>query len=79
MEHPRWTDQRPRASSTCLSADPGPGPSFRGEHMCRLSGVGALLDCVPRVCGGGGGGCAGGGAAGGCARAVLVWGGVSGG
>jgi len=26
----------------------------------RLSGVGALWDCVPRVCGGGGG-CAGGG------------------
>ena len=43
----------------CLSADPGPGSTFGGDSIGRLSGVGALLDCVPRVCGGGGG-CAGG-------------------
>ena len=48
-----------------------------GVSIGRLSGVGALWDCVPRVCGGGGG-CAGGGVPlGGCARAVLMWGGVS--
>jgi len=40
-------------ASTCLSADPGPGPSF--VSIGRVSGVGALLDCVPRGCGGGGG------------------------
>jgi len=42
---------------------PGPGPSNLGPpvRVCigRLSGVGALWDCAPRVCGGGGG-CAGG-------------------
>jgi len=47
-------------ASTCLRADPGPGPSFGGDSIGRLSGVGALWDCVLRVCGGGGG-CAGGG------------------
>jgi len=48
-----------------------------GSSIGRLSGVGALWDCVPRVCGGGGG-CAGGGVPlGGSARAVLVWRGVS--
>jgi len=36
-----------------------------------LSAVGALWDCVPRVCGGGGG-CAGGGVPL-CVRTVLVW------
>jgi len=36
-----------------------------------LSGVGALWDCVPRVCGGGGG-CAGGGVPSG-AVPVLSW------
>jgi len=40
----------------------------------RLSGVGALWDCVPRVCGGGGG-CAGGGVPLG-AVPVLSWCGV---
>jgi len=42
-----------------------------------LSGVGALWDCVPRVCGGGGGFAGGGVPLGGGARAVLVGGGVS--
>jgi len=37
----------------------GLGP-LSGVSIGRLSGVGALWDCVPRVCGGGGG-CAGGG------------------
>jgi len=36
----------------CLSADPGPGPSFGVSIGC-LSGLGALWDCVPHVCGGG--------------------------
>jgi len=53
----------------------GLGP-LSGVSIGRLSGIDTLWDCVPRVCGGGGGRrrCA----AGGCARAVLVWGGVSG-
>ena len=38
---------------------PGLGPPS-GVSIGRLSGVGALWECVPRVCGGGGG-CAGGG------------------
>jgi len=49
------------------SCDPGPGiPAtlglgpYSGVSIGRLSGVGALWDCVPRVCGGEGG-CAGGG------------------
>jgi len=42
-----------------------------------LSGVGVLWDYDPRDYGCGGG-CAGGGVLlGGCARAILVWGGVS--
>jgi len=53
-----WTDQRPRA---CLSADSGPGPSPSGVSIGRLSGVGALWDCVSRRVCGGGGGCDGGG------------------
>jgi len=52
------------------------GP-LSGVSIGRLSEVGALWDCVPRVYGSGGQlrrrRCA----AGGCARAVLVWGGVS--
>ena len=52
----------------------GLGP-LSGVSIDRLYGVGALWDCVPRVCGGGGGRRR--YAAGGCARAVLVWGGVS--
>ena len=59
-----------RPASTCLSTDPRPGPSFAGEHR-PLTGVGALWDCVPRVCGGGGG-CAGGGVPLG-AVPVLSW------
>jgi len=45
--------------------------------MGRLSGVDALWDCVPLVCGGDGRSCAGGRlcADRGCARAVLVRGG----
>ena len=39
--------------------------------ICRLSGVGALWECVPRVCSGGGG-CAGGGVPLG-AVPVLSW------
>ena len=46
-------------ASTCLSADPGLGPPS-GVSIGRLSGVGALWDCVSLVCGGGGG-CAGSG------------------
>jgi len=42
-----------------LSADLGLGPPS-GVSIGRLSGVGTLLDCVPRVCGDEGG-CAGGG------------------
>ena len=50
-----WMDQRPRASALTLGLGP---PS--GVSIGRLSGVGALWNCVSRVCGGGGG-CAGGG------------------
>ena len=50
--------------------EPGPGPSF-GVSIDRLSGVGALWDYVPHVCGGGGG-CAGGGVPPG-AVPVLSW------
>jgi len=59
-----------------LSADPGPGPSFGGEHRPFEWGWRAVGLCSPclrwwgrlcrRRC-----------AAGGYARAVLVWGGVS--
>jgi len=63
--HPRQPSAKVKSKdgpeSTCLSVDPGPGPSFGSEHIGRLRGVGALWDCVPRVCGAGGGGCAGGG------------------
>jgi len=48
----------------------GLGPPS-GVSIGRLSGVGALWDCVPRVCGGGGG-CAGGGVPLG-AVPVLSW------
>jgi len=48
----------------------GLGPPS-GVSIGRLSGVGALWDCVPRVCGGGGG-CAGGSAPLG-AVLVLSW------
>jgi len=63
-------------ASTCLSADPGPGLSFGGEHRPFEWGWRAVGMCSPclgwwgrlcrRRC-----------AAGGCARAVLVWGGFS--
>ena len=63
-------------ASTCLSADPGPGPSFGGEHRPFEWGWRDVRLCFPclrwwgrlcrRRC-----------AAGGCARAVLMWGGVS--
>jgi len=42
------------------SAYSTPSVPLSGVSIGRLSGVGALWDCVPRVCGGGGG-CAGGG------------------
>ena len=45
--------------------------SLSGVSIGRLSGVGALWDCVPRVCGGGGS-CAGGGVPLG-AVLVLSW------
>jgi len=47
-----WTEQRPHA----WALTPGVGPLW--ISIGRLSGVGALWDCVPRVCGGEGG-CAG--------------------
>ena len=62
-------------ASTCLSADPGPGPSFGGEHRpfewgWRAVGVFPVTAVVgaavpAAVCRWG------------LARAVLVWGGVS--
>jgi len=61
----------------CLRADPGPGPSFGGEHRPFEWGWRAVGLCSP-CCGGGGWLCQRRCAAGGCARAVLVWGGLSG-
>jgi len=43
-----------RPASTCLALTLGPGP-LSGASIGRTCGVGALWDCVPRVCGGGGG------------------------
>jgi len=63
-------------ASTCLSADPGPGPSFGGEHRPSEWGWRAVRLCSPclwwwrRLCRRRF-------VAGGCARAVLVWGVVS--
>ena len=63
-------------ASTCISAGPGPGPSFGSEHRPFEWGRHAVGLCFPclwwwgllcrRWC-----------AARDCARAVLVWGGVS--
>jgi len=53
----------------------GLGPPSEAS-IGRLSGVDALWDCVPRVCGGGGG-CAGGGVPVGAVPALSWWGGVS--
>jgi len=48
----------------------------KGAIIGRLSGVGALWNCVPRVCGGSGG-CAGGGVPLGAVLVLSWWGEVS--
>jgi len=60
----------PPVTTTTIARATGLSPPS-GASIGRLSGVGALWDCVPRVCGGGGG-CAGGGVPLG-AVPVLSW------
>jgi len=55
----------------------GAQPKLSARAISRICWRAGTEDCVPLVCGGGGQLCRRRCAAGGCARAVLVWGGVS--